>query len=171
MRAAVAAIVAAFAAAMCATIPAYAFTGRVVGIADGDTLTVMHEQRPVRVRLFGIDAPEHGQPFASRARESLSELAHGRDADVDERGRDTYGRVLGRVRVAGVDVNAEQVRRGYAWVFRRYTRDPVLLALEDDARAARRGLWRDAAPVAPWTWRVDHPNIARPGVPDAAIAR
>ena len=153
---------------LCISLPAEAATvsGKPV-VIDGDTLEISGR----RLRLFGIDAPEHGQPFASRARESLSDLAHGRDADVDERGRDTYGRVLGRVRVAGVDVNAEQVRRGYAWVFRRYTRDPVLLALEDDARAARRGLWRDAAPVAPWTWRVDHPNIARPGVPDAAIAQ
>ena len=164
------AVLAAIAVAAWAAIPAHAFTGRVVGIADGDTLTIMSGQRSVRVRLFAIDAPEHGQPFASRARESLSELAFGKVADVDLRGRDSYGRVLGRVRVAGLDLNAEQVRRGYAWVFRRYSRDAALLALEDDARAARRGLWQDAAPVPPWTWRTDHPNSGRPGAPAAAIA-
>ena len=72
---------------------------------------------------------------------------------VVERGRDGYGRVLGRVFVGAVDVNAEQVRGGYAWVFRRFAKDPELLALEAEAKAAQRGLWRDLKPVPPWLWR------------------
>lgn len=135
---------------------AHAFTGKVIGISDGDTLTVLDRQRPVRIRLADIDAPESGQPFGRRARESLSELAYGKQAEVAARGRDSYGRMLGRVRVEGVDLNAEQIRRGYAWVFRRFTNDPALIALEGEARAAKRGLWAGRAPVPPWAWRDRH---------------
>ena len=140
---------------------AHAFAGKVIGVSDGDTLTVLDRQQPVRVRLAGIDAPEIGQPFARRAKSSLSELAYGKVALVDAHERDVYGRVLGRVRVGGVDLNAEQVRRGYAWVFRRFTHDPKLIALEDDARAARRGLWAGGAPIPPWTWRDRHSKVKR----------
>lgn len=122
-------------------------------VADGDTLTLRVDRQEVRVRLAGIDAPEHGQPFGQAARESLATLVAGRTVNVRAFGHDSYGRVLGNVYAAGVDVNAEQVRRGYAWVFRRFSNDKKLLALEADARAARRGLWRDRAPVAPWIWR------------------
>ncbi len=140
---------------------AHAFTGKVIGISDGDTLTVLDRQQPVRVRLVGIDAPESGQPFGRRAKNSLSELAFGKLADVAARGRDSYGRVLGWVRVDGVDLSAEQVRRGYAWVFRQFTNDPALIALESEARAARRGLWAGRAPVPPWTWRDRHSALKR----------
>jgi endonuclease YncB( thermonuclease family) len=143
--------------ALCAAGAATGFQGKVVGVSDGDTLTILDQRQPVRVRLAAIDAPEHGQPFGQRAKASLSELAYGKLADVDEQGRDKYGRVLGRVRVGGVDVNAEQVRRGYAWVFRRFSHDAALIALEAEARAARRGLWAEPAPVPPWTWRDRRP--------------
>jgi endonuclease YncB( thermonuclease family) len=83
----------------------------------------------------------------------------GRDVQVVARGTDTFGRTLGGVRVDALDVNAELVRLGYAWVFRRYEQDATLLALEAEARATRRGLWRDADPVPPWVWRETH---ARP---------
>lgn len=122
-------------------------------VADGDTLTLRVDREEVRVRLAGIDAPEHGQPFGQAARKSLAALVAGRTVGVRELGHDSYGRVLGNVYVGGVDVNAEQVRRGYAWVLRRFANDEKLLALEADAKAARRGLWRDRAPVAPWIWR------------------
>ena len=82
----------------------------------------------------------------------LSRVA-GRDVVVVERGRDGYGRLLGRVYVQGVDVGAEQVKDGYAWVFRRFERDAALWALEAEAKAAQRGLWRDPRAVAPWLWR------------------
>jgi endonuclease YncB( thermonuclease family) len=135
-------------------VPARAdFTGKVVAVADGDTVTILVERREVRVRLSGIDAPEHGQPHARAARQSLASLVAGRTVAVHGRGQDGYGRVLGELRVDALDVNAEQVRRGYAWVFRRYSLDPYLLALEAEAKAARRGLWQDPDPVAPWLWR------------------
>ena len=128
-------------------------TGRVIAVHDGDTISVLVVGRPVRVRLAGIDAPERGQPFANASRHALESRVAGRDVLVVERGRDGYGRMLGRVHVDGIDVNAEQVRSGYAWVFRRPGHDARLLALQAEAKAARRGLWRDPNAIAPWTWR------------------
>jgi len=123
-------------------------------VHDGDTLTILVERREVRVRLSDIDAPELRQPFGTRSRQSLSELCFGKPAVLAVRGQDRYRRTLARVTCAGTDANAEQVRRGYAWTFTRYARtDSPLHALESEARAARRGLWADAAPVAPWDWR------------------
>lgn len=130
--------------------------GRVVGIADGDTLTLLTEsRRQVRVRLAGIDTPERRQPYGSRARQVLSDLAFGRHARVEVEEEDRYGRTVGRVRVGAMDVNAEMVRRGAAWVYRRYSRDPALPRLEAEARAVRRGLWAlpEAQRAPPWEWR------------------
>jgi endonuclease YncB( thermonuclease family) len=128
--------------------------GRVVSVHDGDTLTVVIDRHQARVRLIDIDAPELGQPFGTRSRQSLSNLCFGKVAALDVRGHDRYHRILARVTCAGTDANAEQVRRGYAWTFVRYARpDSPLFAVEREARAAHRGLWQDPAPVAPWDWR------------------
>jgi endonuclease YncB( thermonuclease family) len=127
--------------------------GRVVGVTDGDTLRVLVEQREVIVRLDQIDAPEKAQPFGQRSRQSLAELSFGKAARVVTHGQDRYGRTIGTVFVGELDVNAEQVRRGMAWAFLRYLREPALLDIEREARTARRGLWADAEPVAPWEWR------------------
>jgi endonuclease YncB( thermonuclease family) len=129
------------------------FVGRVVSIQDGDTLTVLVSRKQIKVRLTEIDAPERKQPFYQRSRESLGELCANKDARVVEKGKDKYRRTLGRVYCAGVDANAEQVRRGQAWVFDRFVTDRSLYSLQDEARAARRGLWADASPVPPWEWR------------------
>mgnify|MGYP003393180145 CR=1 FL=1 len=135
-------------------IAAYAdLVGSVVKIQDGDSLTVLVGKRQVKVRLTEIDTPERGQPFGTRARESLSELCAGKEARVVDKGKDRYGRTLGRVYCASVDTSAEQVRRGMAWVFDRFVTDRSLYTLQDEAKAARRGLWADAKPVPPWEWR------------------
>lgn len=123
--------------------PAYAAAvlGRVVAIADGDTLTVLTEERQqVKVQLSDIDTPESAQPYGTRARQERSDLAFGRNARVEVRETDRYGRTVGRVHVGDMDVNAEMVRRGAAWVYRRYSHDPGLLAVEREAQSARRGL-------------------------------
>ncbi|MBK7331069.1 MAG: thermonuclease family protein [Betaproteobacteria bacterium] len=129
------------------------FSGRVVGVADGDTLTVLVGARQVRVRLWGIDAPERGQPWSSRSRDALAARAMHRDALVATRGTDGYGRTLARVAVDGVDLGEAQLRDGMAWVYRRYTKDRAMIAIEDEARAARRGLWSLPDPEPPWAWR------------------
>jgi endonuclease YncB( thermonuclease family) len=145
------------------------FCGRVVNVHDGDTVTVLSGGVERRVRLVGIDAPERGQPHATAARRGLAARVAGRDVKVIERGADSYGRTLGRVLVADVDANAAQVRDGHAWVFRRFENDPSLIALEGEAKSARRGLWRDPDPVPPWVWRERHPPKPAPrGVSSAA---
>lgn len=127
--------------------------GQVVGVADGDTLTVLHEREQIRVRLAEIDAPEKAQPFGQRSRESLAELCFQRPVRVEEKGRDRYGRTIGRVWCAGIDANAEQVRRGMAWIYDRYATDQALYPLQAGARSEHRGLWIDTHPVPPWDWR------------------
>jgi endonuclease YncB( thermonuclease family) len=128
-------------------------TGKVVRVADGDTLTVLVNRQQVRVRLLEIDAPESKQPFGKRSRQSLADLCAGRPARVVWSQLDRYGRTLGRVWCDGVDANAEQVRRGMAWVFDRYATDRSLYPMQDTARAAHIGLWSDAHPIPPWQWR------------------
>jgi endonuclease YncB( thermonuclease family) len=130
------------------------FVGRVVGVPDGDTLTVLRARRPERVRLQGVDAPEKRQAFGERARRFTADLAFDRTVTVRTTGRDRNGRLLGEVVLPdGRSLNQELVRAGYAWWFRKYSRDERLARLEDDARTGRRGLWADQAPEAPWDFR------------------
>lgn len=130
-------------------------SGVVVGVSDGDTLTLLVEDKlRVKIRLHGIDAPESKQAFGQRAKQSLSELAYNKDARVEVVDRDRYGRTVGVVFVGDVNVNAEQVRTGMAWWYRQYAKDDTTLeALEAEARKERRGLWQDKEPVPPWEFR------------------
>ena len=128
-------------------------SGKVVAVADGDTLTVLVDNRQVKVRLTEIDAPEKNQPFGTRSRQSLADMAFGRVVRVVTHGKDRYGRTLGRIYVGQHDINAEQLRRGMAWVYDRYVSDRDLYQIQEEARAARRGLWHDQAPLPPWEWR------------------
>ena len=128
--------------------------GRVVGVIDGDTMDVLDARRQqYRIRLAEIDAPEKGQPFGQQSKQSLSDLCFGRDAVIEDKSRDRYGRVIGRVSCAGIDASVEQVRRGMAWVFDHYATDRTLYAIQDEAKSAHRGLWRDPNPLPPWQWR------------------
>ena len=128
--------------------------GRVVTIADGDTITVLDADKVQhKIRLTGIDAPEKAQAFGNKSKQALADMVFGKDVQVEEHGKDKYKRTLGRVLVNGIDANAEMVRQGYAWVYRKYSKNPDLLRLEAEAREAKRGLWVDAEPVPPWEWR------------------
>jgi endonuclease YncB( thermonuclease family) len=128
--------------------------GRVVGVPDGDTLTIRVDGKSLRVGLDGVDAPELGQAYGKSARRSLVQLCRGKDASVVERGKDEAGRILASVRCGELDANAEQVRRGMAWV--RSTYLPLgspLYEFETNARLRKVGLWRGKEPVPPWEWR------------------
>lgn len=129
------------------------FRGEVVGVTDGDTVTVLRGREQVKVRLAEIDAPERKQPFGQRSRQNLAEMVFRQDVLVIEQGKDRYGRSIGRLQLGSLDANAEQVRRGMAWVFDRYVKDRSLYDLQDEARQAKRGLWADPTPVEPWEWR------------------
>lgn len=129
-------------------------TGRVVGVSDGDTLTLLVEGvRQVKVRLAEIDAPEKRQPWGEASKRSLAELCYDVEAAVMVIDVDRYGRAVGRVTCRGTDANREQLARGMAWRYVKYARDPTLAPVEGEAREQRRGLWTDEAPVAPWEWR------------------
>lgn len=133
---------------------AESLSGEVVAVHDGDTLTILVDQRQVKVRLASIDAPELGQPFGTRSRQSLAANCHRKQATIATAGKDRYGRTLGTVTCAGIDANAAQVAGGMAWVYVRYApKDSPLYEVERAARLDRRGLWADDAPVRPWEWR------------------
>ena len=136
------------------SVHAETMSGRVVAIQDGDTLTVLVNRKQIKVRLANIDAPESKQPFGTRSRQSLAALCFNKEARLETNGRDRYGRTIATVHCAGTDANAEQVRLGMAWVFVRYASpSSPLYVLQNEAKAARRGLWTDPSPVPPWEWR------------------
>jgi len=131
------------------------FSGRVVGVSDGDTITVLHNGKGERIRLHGIDCPEKRQAFGNRAKQFTSKLAFGNTVTVQVVDRDRYGRTVGVVLLPdGRSLNHELVREGLAWMYRRYTNDQSLNDLEEEARVAQRGLWADPHAVPPWEWRV-----------------
>lgn len=161
----------AFSLSACSASSNQPLEGWVTGIADGDTLTVLDAaHKSHKIRLLGIDAPERGQAFGEKSRQSLASLAFRQAVSVDWQGRDAYGRILGRVRVAApdcrqsncpktLDANLEQVKRGLAWWNKKFadTQFPgdarAYEAAERQARAARAGLWSERNPVPPWRWR------------------
>ncbi len=134
--------------------------GKVVGIQDGDTLTMLdtsHEQ--YRVRLAGIDAPEKSQPFGHDSKDNLSRLAFGEIAAADCPKTDRYGRLVCVVRVNGVDLGLSQLAGGFAWHYKKYEQEQSIedratySAAEAEARSGKMGLWHDSEPVPPWEWR------------------
>lgn len=130
-------------------------SGSVVGVTDGDTLTVRVAGRPTKVRIAEIDAPEDGQPWGARAKQALSALAFRREVILTGSELDRYGRLIARLSVDGRDIGAEMVRSGNAWAYRDYLQDRRLLSLEREARQAGRGLWRlpPGERTEPWLWR------------------
>lgn len=140
-------------AAVASPATAGVLTGEVVAIADGDTLTVFDGKQQVRVRLAEIDAPERKQAFGTVSRQHLAKLCFRARARVWVRDVDRFGRVVGQVECRGIDANAAMVRAGLAWAFVRYVRNPKILALQQEARDLKRGLWRDAGAIPPWEFR------------------
>lgn len=136
--------------------------GRVVGVADGDTLTLLDARlRQRRIRLLGVDAPESGQPFGGASKRQLGGLIFGRPAQARCGKPDRYGREVCQVLVDGVDVGQAQIVAGMAWYYARYGGGlPAVLrarysAAHTAAKAERRGLWSDAEPRPPWDWRAE----------------
>ncbi len=132
------------------------FSGTVIAVHDGDTVTVLTpNRRQIRVRLAEIDTPESNQPYGERAKEALTALVFGDKVRVVVQARDDYGRLVGRIYIGSMDVNAELVRRGAAWVYRHYATDQTLFDLQAEARAYHRGLWvlPQAQQTPPWQWR------------------
>ncbi len=142
--------------------PAYAdtLTGKVVKVADGDSITVLdNTNTQQRIRLQGIDAPERKQPFGNASRKHLTTLVAGKTVTVKWDKRDRYRRIVGFVIVDGHDVNLAQVKAGMAWFYRYYQQelspeDRRLYAdAENKARYEKLGLWRENNPIPPWERR------------------
>ena len=134
-------------------------TGLVVGVSDGDTITVLVDKTPYKIRLAGIDAPESRQAFGQASKQHLSAQVYKKPVTVLWDKKDRYGRTLGKVMVDGTDVCLEQVKAGLAWHYKRYASEQPAqdradyAAAEDKAKGERIGLWSDAQPTAPWDWR------------------
>jgi endonuclease YncB( thermonuclease family) len=126
---------------------------KVVGVTDGDTVSVLADATAYRIRLDGIDAPESNQPFGQRSRQVLADKIFGKTVEVISRGQDRYGRTLGIIRQDGTIVNAAMVAEGWAWHYKQYSDSKVLAAAEDKARAGALGLWAHPDPVPPWEFR------------------
>jgi len=129
--------------------------GTVVGVIDGDTADIRLESGMIRIRFHAIDAPESGQPHGKAAKAALSDLIYGKAVEVEPYQQDRYDRLVARVWLDGMDVNAEMLRTGNAWTYRRYADDPAYCTYEQAARDLGHGLWRLPANqrVAPWEWR------------------
>ncbi len=129
------------------------FQAECVGVADGDTLTVLQGKRQIKLRLEGIDCPELHQSFGTRARQFTSSLVFGKKVTVSAQYLDRIGRTVSRVSVNGKDISLALVEAGLAWHYRRYSSDPLLAKAEEQARRLKKGLWSDPRPVPPWEWR------------------
>lgn len=145
------------------------FTGKVVAVADGDTITVLRDREQIKIRLSGIDAPEKAQPFGNVAKQNMAQMVFGKEVRVEDRKKDRYGRTIGRVWVASAECKAEcpktldvslaQLKQGLAWHYRQYAKEQPAeergqyAFAEEEARAKRVGLWGDPDPVPPWEWR------------------
>lgn len=147
------------------TLPAYADTlkGRVVGVSDGDTVTVLDASNTqYKIRLMGIDAPEKKQPFGQRSKQFLSDLVFNKEVTVEYRKKDKYGRTVGKITVGGVDANLEQIRAGLAWHYKKYQNEQAAddrlayAQAEELAKAKKLGLWAEPNSVPPWDWRKQH---------------
>ncbi|WP_025915828.1 thermonuclease family protein [Herminiimonas sp. CN] len=142
-----------FALLLLCALPAHAH--QVISIADGDTMTLLVDRQPLKIRLSDIDAPEKKQAFGQRSKESLSDLCWGKDATYRAQTVDRYGRTVARVTCSGIDANRAQVERGMAWVYAQYNKDSALPAVQQTARSGRKGLWADKVSLPPWEFR--HP--------------
>ena len=131
------------------------FSGEVTRVLDGDVIEVKRESRAVRVRLAGVDCPDYGQPFCTKAREFTAFLVFGKLVTVKEVKTDRFHRIFADIQLLdGSNLNRELVRAGYAWWSRESApHDLTLEKLQEEARAAQRGLWAGEDPLPPWIWR------------------
>jgi micrococcal nuclease len=141
-----------------ATIPAScreeAITGKAVRISDGDTFVLLTGNNiQVKIRLYGVDAPEKSQDFGNVSKEYLGKLLQNKDIVVISKGKDKYGRVIGLVSVGSVNVNEEMLKAGLVWHFKKYDSNPAWTSLEQKARAQRIGLWIQPNAIPPWEFR------------------
>ena len=133
--------------------PRSAFSGKVIRVADGDTITVLVDSTQYRIRLEHIDAPESHQDYGTKAKQALADKIFGKEVTVKWTGRDRYKRILGVVHLGGRNVNLELVREGWAWHYLQFSKDQEFAKAEKEAREKKLGLWAGANPIPPWEFR------------------
>jgi endonuclease YncB( thermonuclease family) len=136
----------------------WAWSGEVVGITDGDTITVLNSEtmKDMKIRLYGIDTPERGQAFSKKAKQFTSKLVYGKVVEVHRMDTDRYGRTVALVSVDKQLLNKELVKAGLAWVYDRYCSEPICESwgnFQLRAKIDKRGLWADPNPIPPWEFR------------------
>jgi len=144
---------------------AFDFTGKVVGVTDGDTITVLHLKTQHKIRLEHIDAPEGRQAFGNKAKQALSAKVFGKSVTIRWTKRDRYKRIIGGVWIGQRFINAEMVAEGMAWHYKKYSKNKMIAAAENKARTFKQGLWSDATAVAPWDFRKKRTNTTQPRPP------
>ncbi len=128
--------------------------GKVIKVSDGDTITLLTDDKVShKVRLNDIDAPEKKQPFGSKSRDNLASYIAGEIVTVRYKSKDRYGRVLGTIYFDNLDINLQQVKNGYAWVYKQYSKNQIYYKEEQKARDLKKGLWIEKEPIAPWEFR------------------
>jgi endonuclease YncB( thermonuclease family) len=142
-------------------------TGKVVSVADGDTITVLDASNTQhKIRLSGIDAPEKRQAFGTVSKQYLANMVFNKSVIVSWQKNDRYGRIIGKVLVDDIDVNLEQIKAGMAWFYRQYQKQQPIqdqadyAAAEQEAKANKLGLWVDEDPIAPWNFRRAKRNVS-----------
>lgn len=128
-----------------------AHPAKVIKISDGDTIAILQGKQQIKVRLFGIDAPELKQPYGKKSKQFLTNLIAGEVVEVKENGKDRYKRTIGIVYLGNTDMNAQMVENGYAWAYRKFSKKYT--PQESKAKKQGLGLWRDKEPIPPWEWR------------------
>ena len=143
------------------TVQVFALSGKVVNVADGDTITVLSNNIETKVRLYGIDCPEKSQPYGQKAKQFVLSMVSGKQVDVDIIDTDRYGRAVGVIKLSGTILNTEIIKAGLAWQYERYCKMPFCSEwkqLESDAKAVKAGLWSEPNPEPPWDFRHENKN-------------
>ena len=133
-----------------------AWPGKVISVADGDTIAVLHDGKEEKIRLHGIDCPEGDQAFGDKAKAITTSMVNGRAVNVVSVTTDKYGRTVGLITVDGQSLNESIIRNGYAWVFTKYCKESFCQQwqkIEEAARMQRKGMWADPQIIPPWEWR------------------
>lgn len=128
--------------------------GKVVKVADGDTITVLDDNnKKHKIRLDKIDATELKQPFGIKSKNYLESLIYQKKVKVVYTKKDRYKRILGIVFLENKEINLEMVKNGYAWHYRFYDKTPSYIQAEKQAKEKKIGLWSEANPINPYIFR------------------
>ena len=130
-------------------------SGKVISIADGDTVTLLNNNQQTKIRLAEIDTPEKNQPHGKKSKQALSDFIFKKEVEVEVVTIDHYGRTVGTIFLDNQNINKEMVKAGHAWVYVKYAKDKTLFVLEKNAKENQLGLWAlpEGKRIPPWQWR------------------